>query len=60
MTWIKEDGFNGERVRVPGDASQVRDNIEEIILWHFAEAWVLWEGDDGGAFLPSPSCNIKT
>lgn len=48
------------RVWVPGDAGQVSNHIEEIFLGHFTEAWVLWEGDDGGTIFPSASCSTKT
>ena len=47
-------------VCVPGDAGQVSDDVEEVVLGHFTEAWVLWEGDDGGAIFPSPSCDTQT
>jgi len=47
------------RVCGPGYAGQVSNNIEEVFLRHFTEAWELWEDDDGGAFFPSPSCNTK-
>lgn len=45
---------------IPGDASQISNHIEEVFLWHFAEAWVLWEGDDGGTIFPSASCGTET
>lgn len=44
----------------PGDAGQVSNHVEEILLWHFTEAGVLWEHDDGGAIFSSPSCSTKT
>lgn len=51
--------FNCVWVYVPGDAGQVSNYIEEIFLWHFAKAWVLWESDDGGTIFPSPSYSTE-
>lgn len=66
--WIKWDfifmiflviSFNCMWVYIPGDAGQVSNYIEEIFLWHFAKAWVLWESDDGGTIFPSPSYSTE-
>lgn len=46
-------------VHAPGDAGQIGNYIEEVIIWHFTEARILWEGDDGGTIFSSPPCNTK-
>lgn len=51
--------YNCVWVYIPGDAGQVSNYIEEIFLWHFTKAWVLWESDDGGTVFPSPSYSTK-
>lgn len=42
-------------VRVPGDAGQIGSHVEEVLLRHFTETWVLREGDDRRAIFTSPS-----
>lgn len=40
---------------LPGDASQVRDHVKEVLVRHFAKGQVLWKGDDRSAILSSAS-----
>lgn len=46
-------------VTVPGYAGQIGNHVEEVLLGHFAETWVLWEGDDRGTIAAPPSYGIK-